>query len=90
MKPNGEPLVTGQEVTGFTNSEVEAAGLQQACEQESYLIESRFSAVGGDFRKGTPSSPACCYSKNILTAQNARGAAKLARQTVVALHGNVI
>merc|ERR1712048_1010180 len=45
-KPDGEPLVKGLEVTGFSNSEEAAVGLTAKCK---WLIEDKFKELGGAY-----------------------------------------
>lgn len=60
--PDGEPLVKGKQVTGFTNSEEEAVQLTNVV---PFLVEDELKAKGGIFRKGrigrfTPVRMGCC------------------------------
>mmetsp|Transcript_34205 Transcript_34205/g.78010 ORF Transcript_34205/g.78010 Transcript_34205/m.78010 type:complete len:244 (-) Transcript_34205:99-830(-) len=90
MKPNGEPLVTKAQVTGISNEEVREAGLLEMCERHAYLVESRFTAVGGKFVKGPLRAPETCRSNFLITGQNALTAEACARQVVACLHGTVV
>ena len=47
-RPDGEPLVRGRNVTGFTNSEEEAVGLTHVV---PFLVEDELKAKGGIFSK---------------------------------------
>ncbi|WP_021025221.1 type 1 glutamine amidotransferase domain-containing protein [Comamonas sp. B-9] len=46
---DGQPLVAGRRVTGFTNSEENAVGLTAVV---PFLIEDEFSRLGADYQKG--------------------------------------
>ena len=47
--PNGEPLVKGKEITGFSNSEEEAVLLNKIV---PFLLEDEFKKLGGHYSKG--------------------------------------
>nr|QQZ51513.1 type 1 glutamine amidotransferase domain-containing protein [Phenylobacterium glaciei] len=51
---NGEPLVSGRRVTGFTNSEEDGVGLSQVV---PFLLEDMLKANGGLYEKGPDQAP---------------------------------
>ncbi|XOZ33600.1 type 1 glutamine amidotransferase domain-containing protein [Halomonadaceae bacterium KBTZ08] len=65
--PNGEPLVKGREVTGFTNSEEEAVGLTHVV---PFLVEDMLEANGADYRCGEDWSSFVVRDGRLVTGQN--------------------
>jgi len=53
-KPDGSPLVAGLDVTGFTNTEEAAVQLTAVV---PFLIEDRFTQLGGSFKKAADWAP---------------------------------
>lgn len=64
---NGEPLVKGRRVTGFTNGEEEAVQLTQVV---PFLIEDEFKAQGGLYEKGPDWHPHVVVDGTLVTGQN--------------------
>ncbi len=65
--PNGEALVRGREVTGFTNTEEEAVGLTQVV---PFLVEDMLEANGADYRCGDDWSSFVVRDGRLVTGQN--------------------
>jgi len=65
--PNGNPLVEGRKVTGFTNSEEEAVGLTEVV---PFLVENVLSANGGDYSKGPDWGSYVLVDGKLVTGQN--------------------
>jgi putative intracellular protease/amidase len=65
--PNGEPLVRGKQVTGFTNTEEAAVGLTDVV---PYLLEDELSALGGEYRKVDDWNPLAVVDGLVITGQN--------------------
>jgi len=65
--PNGNPLVEGRKVTGFTNSEEEAVGLTEVV---PFLVENVLSANGGDYSKGPDWGSYVVVDGKLVTGQN--------------------
>jgi putative intracellular protease/amidase len=65
--PNGNPLVEGRKVTGFTNSEEEAVGLTEVV---PFLVENVLSANGGDYSKGPDWGAYVVVDGKLVTGQN--------------------
>ncbi|MDY7560920.1 type 1 glutamine amidotransferase domain-containing protein [Pseudomonas sp. 10B1] len=64
---NGQPLVKGRRVTGFTNAEEAAVGLTEVV---PFLIEDEFQALGGDYQKGADWQPFIIEDGQLITGQN--------------------
>lgn len=65
--PNGEPLVKGREVTGFTNTEEEAVGLTEVV---PFLVEDMLEANGADYRCGDDWGSFVVRDGKLVTGQN--------------------
>lgn len=64
---NGEPLVKGRIVTGFTNGEEAAVQLTDVV---PFLIEDAFKAMGADYRKVDDWMPFVVEDGTLITGQN--------------------
>ena len=64
---NGQPLVHGRKVTGFTNSEEEAVGLTEVV---PFLVENVLSANGGDYSNGPDWGSYVVVDGKLVTGQN--------------------
>lgn len=64
---NGEPLIKGRRVTGFTNGEEDAVELSQVV---PFLIEDEFKKLGGLYEKGPDWAPYIVGDKTLVTGQN--------------------
>lgn len=64
---NGEPIVRGRRVTGFTNSEEAAVELTDVV---PFLIEDTFIAQGADYCKGADWAPFVIEDGKLVTGQN--------------------
>tara|TARA_R110002049_G_scaffold153573_3_gene317863 strand:- start:2403 stop:3086 length:684 start_codon:yes stop_codon:yes gene_type:complete len=64
---NGEPLVKGKNVTGFTNTEEDAVGLTDVV---PYLLEDALIASGGKYQKVDDWQPLAVVDGLIITGQN--------------------
>jgi len=64
---NGDPLVKGKKVTGFTNEEEEAVKLTNVV---PYLVEDELKKLGADFRKIENFKPFLQQDGNLITGQN--------------------
>ncbi len=72
---DGEPLVKGKKVTGFTNSEEEAV---QLTEVVPFLLEDMLAEKGGNFTKGENWSVHVVEDGNLITGQNPASSRKAA------------
>lgn len=67
VKANGEYLVKGKKVTGFTNEEEEAVGLTKVV---PFLLEDALSSNGAKFSKGPNWQPYAVEDGLLITGQN--------------------
>lgn len=75
-KPNGRPLVEGQQVTGFSNSEEEAMGLATVV---PFLVEDELKAKGAFFSKAADWAPYVVADGQLITGQNPASSGHAAR-----------
>lgn len=80
--PDGQPLVSGKKVTGFTNSEEAAVGLTEVV---PYLVEDVLKKRGGSFSSGGDWQVHVIQDGNLITGQNPASSAEAARLAVAAL-----
>jgi putative intracellular protease/amidase len=74
--PDGEPLVKGKNVTGFTNTEEEAVKLTEVV---PFLVEEKLKELGGHYSKVEDWQPHVVRDGMLITGQNpasSEGAAK--------------
>ena len=64
---DGEPLVKGREVTGFTNGEEDAVGLTKIV---PHLVEEALQACGGVYSKADDFTPYVRVDGQLITGQN--------------------
>ncbi|QNH61140.1 type 1 glutamine amidotransferase domain-containing protein [Hymenobacter sediminicola] len=64
---NGEPLVKGKQVAGFTNTEEEAVQLTNVV---PFLVEDMLKQNGGDYSKGADWASYVVKAGNLITGQN--------------------
>ena len=64
---NGEPLVKGKDVAGFTNTEEEAVQLTNVV---PFLVEDMLKQNGGNYSKGADWQPYVATAGNLITGQN--------------------
>lgn len=74
--PDGEPLVKGKSVTGFTNSEEEAVGLTDIV---PFLIEDMLASKGGRYSKKDDWQCYVITDGNLVTGQNPASSEDAAR-----------
>lgn len=67
VKFNGEPLVKGKRVSGFTNSEEEAVGLTHVV---PFLVEDELKRLGGRFEKVADWQVLSIIDGHLITGQN--------------------
>jgi len=73
---NGEPLVKGRRVTGFSNSEEAAVGLTDVV---PFLIEDDFKALGGHYEKGADWQSFVLEDGLLVTGQNPASSSDVAK-----------
>jgi len=81
-KPDGEPLVKGLEVTGFTNGEETAVQLMDKCKEKSYVIEDKFIELGAKYQKADDWNSKVCVAGNLVTGQNPQSSDDCAKKVV--------
>jgi putative intracellular protease/amidase len=80
--PDGAPLVSGREVTGFTNTEEEAVGLRDVV---PFLVEDMLKANGGSYRKGDDWASFTVTDGKLVTGQNPASSEAAARDLLALL-----
>ncbi|MBJ2181292.1 type 1 glutamine amidotransferase domain-containing protein [Pseudomonas veronii] len=73
---NGEPLVKGRRVTGFSNAEEAAVGLTDVV---PFLIENDFKALGGKYEKGADWQAFVLEDGLLVTGQNPASSSAVAK-----------
>lgn len=76
---NGEPLVKGREVTGFTNGEEEAVGLTKIV---PHLVEDALQQCGGIYSKADDFTPYVREDGQLITGQNPPSSAATAEALI--------
>jgi putative intracellular protease/amidase len=74
--PDGTPLVSGKKVTGFTNSEEDAAGLTDVV---PFKVEDELKAAGGKYSKAADWADYTVVDGNLITGQNPASSESAAR-----------
>ncbi len=74
---NGEPLINGKKVTGFTNSEEEAVQLTKVV---PYLLEDELKAKGGIYSSGSDWSSYVVKDGMLITGQNPASSEEAAKE----------
>ena len=74
---DGQPLVSGKKVTGFTNGEEEGVGLTDVV---PFLVEEMLKKNGGDYRKGDDWASFVVVDGKLVTGQNPASSADAARE----------
>jgi putative intracellular protease/amidase len=81
---NGEPLVKGKKVTGFSNSEEAAVGLTEVV---PYLLEDELTGKGGLYQKAEDWNPLAVVDGLIITGQNPASSAAVADALIEVMAG---
>ena len=79
---DGEPLVKGKKVTGFSNSEEEAVGLTDVV---PFLLEDMLAEQGGDYSKGEDWASYVLEDGPLITGQNPASSEEAARKLLARL-----
>ncbi len=74
---DGEPLVSGKTVTGFTNTEEEGVGLTKVV---PFLVEDMLRANGGNYEKGADWASFVVTDGKLVTGQNPASSEDAARR----------
>jgi len=86
LKANGEPLVKGLKVTGFTNAEEAAVELTEVV---PFLLENRLKELGATLVNADNFQPNTIIDGNLVTGQNPQSSAGTANAVLILL-GNEI
>lgn len=79
---NGEPLVAGKTVTGFTNTEEEGVGLTDVV---PFLVEDMLKANGATYEKGADWASFVVVDGTLITGQNPASSEEAARKLLALL-----
>lgn len=80
--PNGEPLVKGKKVTGFSNDEEAAVGLTKVV---PYLLQDKLIELGGKYQKVANWQPLAVVDGLLITGQNPGSSESVAKELLKAL-----
>jgi putative intracellular protease/amidase len=78
----GEPIVRGRRVAGFSNEEEDAVGLSSVV---PFPLETRLRELGGNYERGPKWAAFAVRDGNLVTGQNPQSSADVARETLTAL-----
>ncbi|KAL3690468.1 hypothetical protein R1sor_016777 [Riccia sorocarpa] len=81
-QPNGDPIVKGRRVAGFTNSEEEAVGKTK---KVPFLLEDKLVELGGKHEKVADWQPFAIRDGQLITGQNPASSVKVADLVVEAI-----
>lgn len=81
----GQPLIAGRRVTGFTNGEEAAVELTDVV---PFLIEDEFKSLGGLYEKGPDWAPHVVEDGRLITGQNPASSEGVAQAMLAALRTN--
>ena len=81
---NGEPLVKGKKVTGFSDTEEEAVGLTKIV---PFLLETELKKLGGHYSKGPDWSSFTQQDGLLITGQNPASSEEVAKLLLKTLKG---
>lgn len=76
---NGNSILKGKKITGFTNNEESAVGLTKAV---PFLLENRMKELGGKFEKGQDFKPFVISDGQLITGQNPKSALPAAEKVI--------
>lgn len=83
---NGNNILKGRRVTGFTNTEEAAVGLTDVV---PFLLETRMRERGGNYTKGENFKPYAVHDGNLITGQNPASSVPAAKLVIEALKETV-
>jgi putative intracellular protease/amidase len=82
--PDGEPLVKGKEVTGFSDAEEDAVKLSKVV---PFLLEDELKKLGALYSKGDNWSSYVKEDGLLITGQNPASSEEVARKLLIAING---
>lgn len=86
VKPNGEPLVKGLKVTGFSNVEETQVGLIEKIKAAGYHTpEDGLIGLGGTYSSGDPWSAYAVTDGKLVTGQNPQSSVAAAEACLAAM-----
>ena len=80
---DGNPIIAGKKVAGFSNEEEKAVGLADVV---PYLLQDELAALGADYQEGKAWESFVVQGGRIITGQNPQSAAELGRMLAKALN----
>ena len=80
---NGDPLVKGRGITGFSNREEKLMGVGESA---PFLLETKLLSLGAYYRSGTEFSSYVVVDGNIITGQNPGSAVETATRLLEYVH----
>lgn len=83
-RADGKPLVEGRKVTGFTDAEEKAVGLDHVV---PFLLESKLRSLGGIFESGGDWQPHAVRDGHLITGQNPMSSELVGDKILEALQG---
>jgi putative intracellular protease/amidase len=84
VREDGKPLVAGRNVTGFTDAEEKAVGLDHVV---PFPLESKLRALGGVFSSGGDWQPHAVRDGHLITGQNPMSSELVGEKILEALKG---
>jgi putative intracellular protease/amidase len=81
-REDGQALVAGRKVTGFTDAEEKAVGLDHVV---PFMLESRLRALGGVFESGANFTPHAVQDGHLITGQNPMSSELVGEKILAAL-----
>jgi putative intracellular protease/amidase len=82
---NGQPLIKGKQVSGFTNTEEAAVQLTKVV---PFLLEDMLKSKGGDYKKGADWQPFAVQDGLLITGQNPASSVLVAQKLIAQLTSN--
>jgi len=79
---DGQPLVAGRRVSGFSNSEEDAAGLS---DKVPFLLETRLRELGAKYERGDDFQPFAVRDGRLVTGQNPASSERVAELVLEAI-----
>jgi putative intracellular protease/amidase len=86
IAPDEAPLIAGRTVTGFTDAEEQAVGLDG---KVPFLLQSRMMELGAQFQMAEPFSEFAVADGNLITGQNPQSSVQTALLCVEAMRGQM-
>ncbi|CAM9851234.1 unnamed protein product [Heterosigma akashiwo] len=82
VKADGSPLVSGFNVTGFTNTEEEAVQLTGIV---PFLLEDKLKELGGNYERADDWNSKVVVDRNLVTGQNPQSSEECAKAVIASL-----